>query len=60
MTLLLDTHAFLWFFIGSSSLSANERAAIEDVSNEKFFSIASLWEIAIKTSIGKSNSIEAF
>ena len=53
MTLLLDTHAFLWFFIGSSSLSAKARAAIEDVSNEKFFSIASLCEIAIKISIGK-------
>jgi len=53
MRLLLDTHAFLWFFIGSNSLSAKARAAIEDLSNEKFFSIASLWEIAIKTSIGK-------
>ena len=53
MKLLLDTHAFLWFFIGDTSLSARARASIEDESNEKFFSVASLWEIAIKVSIGK-------
>jgi PIN domain nuclease of toxin-antitoxin system len=53
MRLLLDTHAFLWFFIGDASLNAIARALIEDESNEKFFSIASLWEIAIKVSIGK-------
>ena len=53
MRLLLDTHAFLWFFIGNTSLSATARALIEDESNEKFFSVASLWEIAIKVSIGK-------
>ena len=49
----LDTHAFLWFFIGDTSLSATARALIEDESNEKVFSVASLWEIAIKVSIGK-------
>jgi PIN domain nuclease of toxin-antitoxin system len=53
MRLLLDTHAFLWFFIGSPSLSVKARALIEDDSNEKFLSIGSLWEIAIKASIGK-------
>ena len=53
MRLLLDTHAFLWFFIGDSSLSARARLLIEDEANEKFFSVASLWEIAIKVSIGK-------
>lgn len=53
MKLLLDTHAFLWFFIGHPSLSGKARASIEDESNEKFFSIASLWEIAIKVSVGK-------
>lgn len=53
MRLLLDTHAFLWFFIGDTSLSATARALIEDESNEKFFSVASLWEIAVKVSIGR-------
>ena len=53
MKLLLDTHTFLWFIVGSSSLSANARALIEDQANQKFLSVASLWEIAIKVSIGK-------
>lgn len=53
MKLLLDTHTFLWFIMGSAYLSANARALIEDQANEKFLSVASLWEIAIKVSIGK-------
>lgn len=53
MRLLLDTHTFLWFFVGDNSLSQTARTLIEDESNEKLFSIASLWEIAIKVSIGK-------
>lgn len=53
MRLLLDTHTFLWFFVGDNTLSRTARTLIEDESNEKFFSIASLWEIAIKVSIGK-------
>ncbi|OLE51457.1 MAG: twitching motility protein PilT [Acidobacteria bacterium 13_1_20CM_3_53_8] len=53
MKLLLDTHTFIWFIMGSPNLSANARALIEDVANEKFLSVASLWEIAIKLSIGK-------
>jgi len=53
MKLLLDTHTFLCFIIGDSRLSADARALIEDQANEKFLSVASLWEIAIKVSIGK-------
>jgi PIN domain nuclease of toxin-antitoxin system len=53
MKLLLDTHTFLWFIMGSPNLSANARALIEDVANEKFLSVAGLWEIAIKLSVGK-------
>src|SRR5881394_53712 len=53
MKLLLDTHAFLWFIMGSANLSVNARALIEYTSNERFLSVASLWEIAIKTSLGK-------
>jgi len=53
MRLLLDTHAFLWFIMGSANLSANARALIEDPANERLLSVASLWEIAIKTSLGK-------
>jgi PIN domain nuclease of toxin-antitoxin system len=53
MKLLLDTHTFLWFIMGNSNLSANARVLIEDQANKKFLSVASLWEIAIKISIGK-------
>lgn len=53
MRLLLDTHAFLWFIMGSANLSANARALIEDQVNESFLSVASLWEMAIKMSLGK-------
>ncbi|MDQ3373513.1 MAG: type II toxin-antitoxin system VapC family toxin [Acidobacteriota bacterium] len=53
MKLLLDTHTLLWFIAGNTNLSAFARSLIEDVSNEKFVSIASIWETAIKISIGK-------
>lgn len=53
MRLLLDTHSFLWFIIGSPKLSEHARALIEDEANERFLSVASLWEMAIKLSLGK-------
>lgn len=53
MNLLLDTHSFLWFFEGNAMLSRKAKKAIENVENNKFVSIASIWEIAIKLSIGK-------
>ena len=53
MRLLLDTHAFLWFIMGSANLSASARVLIENPANERLLSVASLWEIAIKTSLGK-------
>jgi PIN domain nuclease of toxin-antitoxin system len=53
MKLLLDTHALLWFLSGSDRLSATARTAIEDVANERLFSVAGAWEIAIKASLGK-------
>jgi PIN domain nuclease of toxin-antitoxin system len=51
--LLLDTHAFLWFIQGSQNLSETARNLIEDQENQKLLSIASLWEMSIKVSIGK-------
>src|SRR5262245_55359032 len=53
MKLLLDTHIFLWFIMGSPKLSINARTMIENPTNEKFVSIISMWETAIKVSIGK-------
>lgn len=60
MKLLLDTHTLLWFIAGSASLSADARSLIEDASNEKFVSIVSIWETAIKVSIGKMSSSAPF
>ena len=53
MNILLDTHAFLWFVQDDIKLSATARALIEDSQSRPFLSIASLWEIAIKISLGK-------
>lgn len=49
---LMDTHCFLWYLRNSPELS--ERAlAIIDSAPDIYVSIVSLWEIAIKKSIGK-------
>ena len=53
MRLLLDTHAFLWFVAGDARLSPGARRRIADSRHDKHLSVASLWEIAIKKSIGK-------
>ena len=60
MKVLLDTHTSLWFVTGSTNLSDNARKFIEDPANEMLLSIASLWEIAIKTSLGKVNLATSF
>ena len=52
MRLLLDTHAFLWFIDDSSRLSTQAKDLLES-KTDLLLSTASLWEIAIKTSIGK-------
>ena len=53
MRYLLDTHTLLWYLSGDEQLSSRALELIEDRSNERFISIASLWEIAIKASLGK-------
>jgi PIN domain nuclease of toxin-antitoxin system len=53
LSYLLDTHTFLWAISESSDLSDNVIEILENPENQLFLSIASLWEIAIKLSIGK-------
>ena len=53
MEILLDTHAFIWFFSGNSKLSQTAKNMIEDINNLKLISLASVWEMAIKQSKGK-------
>ena len=49
---LLDTHTLLWFLRDSPQLSSKALELIT-TENKVYVSIASLWEIAIKKSIGK-------
>jgi PIN domain nuclease of toxin-antitoxin system len=51
--LLRDTHTFLWFIGGDAALSLDARQLIEDRTNERLLSIASLSEMAIKVSVGR-------
>ena len=60
MTVLMDTHSFLWFVDGNEKLSITAKETIEDSANNKFLSIASLWELAIKLSIGKLGITQPF
>ncbi|MBA4062748.1 MAG: PIN domain nuclease [Isosphaera sp.] len=53
MTLLLDTHTFLWFCQDDPALSAAAKALLEDPANRKLLSLAACWEIAIKAGLGK-------
>ena len=50
---LLDTHALIWFLEGDSQLSTSAKNIILDTDNELFVSVASLWEMTTKISIGK-------
>ncbi len=60
MNLLLDTHSFLWFIDDNPKLSANARKLIESAGNRIFLSTASLWEMAIKFSLGKLTLAQPF
>jgi len=60
MTVLLDTHTFLWFIIGDRRLSSTARALIESDENQKLLSMASVWEMAIKSSLGKLQTVQPF
>jgi len=52
MSILLDTHALIWFLDNDTRLPVSTRTQIETTPTV-FVSVASLWEIAIKANIGK-------
>lgn len=60
MKLLLDTHTFLWFIEGNAKLSATARLLIDDLANDKFVSVVSIWEIAIKFGLGRLTLSDKF
>ncbi|MDQ3847554.1 MAG: type II toxin-antitoxin system VapC family toxin [Thermoproteota archaeon] len=52
MKLLLDAHTFLWFIDDNPRLSARAKGLLESDA-DLLLSVASLWEISIKVSLGK-------
>lgn len=55
MRLLLDTQIMLWALTGSARLGAAARGLIADPANDIYVSTASIWEIAIKHSLGRGD-----
>jgi len=53
MDLLLDSHALIWFINGDKQLPDKSVKRIKNLNNKCYVSIASIWEIAIKISLGK-------
>ena len=53
MKLLLDTHTILWFLGDVEKLSKAALSTILEPKNEKYVSIVSAWELAIKISLNK-------
>jgi len=51
--LLLDTAVLLWVSYDAPRLSPSARAAYADPANERFVSVASLWEVVVKNRLGK-------
>ena len=53
MQLLLDTHLLLWAAEGGKRIPGKLRKLISNEDHTLFFSVASLWEIAIKANLGR-------
>ena len=53
MRLLIDSHTLIWAVDDPSRLSPAAAVALQDPANELLLSAATIWEIAIKVSLGK-------
>ncbi|WP_194775715.1 type II toxin-antitoxin system VapC family toxin [Pararhodonellum marinum] len=53
MKYLIDTHILLWYIVGDKRINNETKSKIENKANQIFLSNASIWEIAIKLSIGR-------
>jgi len=56
MKYLLDTHTYLWYRSSPKALPRSILRLLTDTSHEILISIATPWELAIKTGIGKLNA----
>ena len=59
MKIIIDTHTFLWFINERPELSATIKTLIES-DTDVLLSVVSLWEIAVKVSIGKMTLPDVF
>ncbi len=50
---LLDTHVLLWMQDDSDKLPNDIKTILSNAENELYVSIASIWEIVVKKSLGK-------
>lgn len=57
MKVLVDTHTFIWALLQDHRLSPKSKQVLSSDDSELYFSLASLWEIAIKIKLGKLNAI---
>ena len=55
MNLLIDTHLILWAAGDPDRLSEEARQLLLDSANELYYSAASLWEVTIKRTLGRSD-----
>jgi len=53
MQYLLDTHIFLWYILGDTKLSESHKEIIENIQHNIYVSNFSIWEILIKSKLGK-------
>ncbi|GHV42661.1 twitching motility protein PilT [Clostridia bacterium] len=63
MKYLLDTHVVLWAASNHSNLSETVKTLVLESGSQKYVSIASIWEVALKLGVGKLNidgGLEAF
>ena len=56
MKLLLDTHLLLWAAGAAEHLPDEARVPLEDSETQPVVSVASLWEVASKSSVGRPDS----
>lgn len=62
MNFLIDTHVFVWLDIQQNRLSKSFLNIFQDTNNQFYLSFVSIWEIQIKTQLGKlalSNSLSS-
>ena len=53
MNFFIDTHVLIWYLENNKRLNSKHTKIINEAINQPFVSSVCLWEIAIKTGLGK-------